>query len=295
MIHVFFDCGSFGSTIEYVLHNYTNHENKINGRILDDGSMHSFKKAYHVTNVNELEGFLVADRTANAVTTPTYPFKEFTLPKLLEFFSTIPSQSTDKKILIYQDGLEQAELNLLFKYHKVCISYIGTGIGIIVGDNQHNLSGWNSSYTHWEQMQTWELREWLSIFYPGFVKEFTTAPVHVSTSDWLVLSNADILYDTKKSLTKIIDYCNLVLEGDIDTFVNDWQLAQKYIVDEYNLLGQIVDCSIANQPLSWEPINIIAEAIVQQRLRAKGYEIQCDGLNTFPTDSETLYKLLEKV
>lgn len=295
MIHVFFDCGSFGSTIEYVLHNYTNHESKIDGRILDDGSMHSFKKEYHVTNTQELDEFLGSNKTANAVTTPTYPFKEFTLPKLVEYFSSIPSWETDKKILIYQDSLEQAELNLLFKYHKVCISYINAGLGILVGDNKHNLSGWNSNYTHWEQMQLWELREWFSIFYPGYIKEFTTAPMHVSAAEWLVLSNADMLYDTKNSLTKIVEHCGLVLEGDLDTFVNQWQLAQQYIVDEYNLLGQIVNCSIANQNLSWKPINIIAEAIVQQRLRANGYEIRCDGLNTFPTDSETLYKLLEKV
>ena len=295
MIHVFFDCGSFGSTIEYVLHNYTNNENKINGRILADGSMHSFKKEYHITNVQELNIFLGNDRTVDAVTTPTYPFKEFTLPKLIEYFSSIPSWITDKKILIYQDGLEQAELNLLFKYHKVCISHIGAGLGILVGDNKHNLSGWNTSYTHWGQMQPWELREWFSIFYPGYVKEFTTAPMHVLESEWLVLSNADILYNTVASFTKIINHCGLVLEGDICAFVKQWQAAQQYIVDEYNLLRQIVDCSISNQSLTWKPVNIIAEAIVQQRLRALGYEIRCDGLNTFPTDSETLYNLLEKV
>jgi hypothetical protein len=257
--------------------------------------MHSFRKAYHVNTTQKLSDFLTTNRDINTVTTPTYPFKEFTLPKILEYFSSIPSWATDKKILIYQDGLEQAELNLLFKYHKVCAGYSNTGIGIIVGDNQHNLSGWNSSYTHWEQMQLWELREWLSIFYPGFVKEFTTASMHVSESDWLVLSNVDILFDTENALTKIINHCGLVLEGDLRTFVTKWQAAQQYIVDEYNLLGQIVDCSIANQNLTWDPIHIIAEAIVQQRLRALGYEIRCDGLNSFPTDSKTLYNLLEKV
>lgn len=295
MIHVFFDCGSFGSTIEYVLHNYTNHESKINARILEDGSMHSFEKEYHVTDAQTLDVFLENDRSANAITTPTYPFREFTLPKIIEHFSTIPSWATDTKILIYQEGLAQAELNLLFKYHKVCCSYVDAGLGIIVGDNRHNLSGWNENYTHWKQMQQWELREWLSIFYPGFVTEFTTARMHVWEPEWLVLTNADLLYDTEKSLTKIINHSGLRVEGDLSAFVKQWRAAQQYIVDEYNLLEQIVDCSIANQSLTWEPINIIAEAIVQQRLRAKGYEIRCDGLNTFPTDSETFHQLLEKV
>ena len=73
------------------------------------------------------------------------------------------------------------------------------------------------------------------------------------------------------------------------------QQAQQYIVDEFNLLDQIVECSITNQPLKWQPINIIAEAIVQQQLRAKGYEIRCDGLDKFPTDAIMFNSLLEKV
>ena len=293
MIHVFFDCGSFGSTIEYVLHNFTNHGIKINADILPDGSMHSFKKEYHVTTVKELDEFLGTDRTVNAISTPTYPFKEFSLPKLIEYFSSIPTWSSDKKILVFQPGLANAELNLLFKYHKVCVNH-GAGLQILIGDNRHNIQGWNSSYTHWTQMHAWELREWFSIFYPGYVTEFITAPMHVC-KHWLVVSNAEILYDTENCLVKIINHCGLKLQGNLGCFVKQWQAAQQYIVDEYNLLEQIVEHTVTKQDLIWKPINIVAEAIVQQRLRSKGYEIQCQGLDQFPNDSKTLYKLLEKV
>jgi len=293
VIHVFFDCGSFGSTIEYVLHNYTNHENKIDGHIMSDGSMHSFKKEYHITDTKQLSDFLSADPGHNSITTPNYPFKEFKLPALIEYFSTVPSWESDKKILIYQQTLEQAELNLLFKYHKVCTSYINAGIGVLFGDNKHNLAGWNQNYTHWSQMQAWELREWFSIFYPGWLNEFTTAPTHVS-NDWLVITNVDVLHDTVNTFGKIIKYCDLEAQGDIKTFVKQWQQAQQYIVDEFDLIEKIVNCSVTDYQFEWAPINIIAESVVQQRLRLQGYEIKCDGLNTFPTDSRTLYKLLEK-
>jgi len=103
-----------------------------------------------------------------------------------------------------------------------------------------------------------------------------------------------MLYDTKLSLIKIINHCGLTPDGDIDSFVTKWQLAQQYVVDEFDLLDHIVDSAINQKDFSWSPTHVIAEAIVQQRLRTCGYEIRCDGLNNFPTDAKTLYNLLEK-
>ena len=294
MIHIFFDCGTFGSTIESVLRNFTNHSMPVDSKILADGSMHSFRKEKHVTRANDLDDFLHETHSDTTITTPTYPFKEFRLPKIIEYFSLIKSWDTDKKVLIFQPDLRACELNLIFKYHKVCNGVINAGLGLIVGDNQHNIVNWNQNYTHWTEMKPWELREWLSIFYPGLVQELIEAQDQV-TDEWLKLTNLDILYNTKESLLKIIDHCGLSNVKDLTEFVKEWQQAQQYIVDEFMLLDRIVECTIANQPLEWQPINIIAEAIVQQRLRAKGYEIRCDGLDKFPTDAIMFNSLLEKV
>lgn len=260
---------------------------------MDDGSMHSFKKEHHITNVKELDDFLGSDRSINAITTPNYPFKEFKLPELIGYFSTIPTWNTDTKILVHQKNLRQAELNLLFKYYKVCTGNVNAGIGVLFGDSEKNWRQWNPAYSHWRQMQPWELREWFSIFYPGAVEEFITAPQHV-TDEWLIIGNDDILYDTQRALETIIEHCGLTTHGDLKNFVKQWQRAQRYIVDEFDLLDQIVQCSIQKQPLKWNPLNIISESIIQQRLRTLGYEIRCDGLNTFSTDSKMLYNLLEQ-
>ena len=53
--------------------------------------------------------------------------------------------------------------------------------------------------------------------------------------------------------------------------------------------------TVNNVLFEWNKVSIISEAIVQQRLRSLGYEIRCDGLNNFPTDSHTLGNLLEEV
>jgi hypothetical protein len=298
MIHIFYDPGSFGSTIESVLRNYTDHSTPIDSRILEDGSMHSYRKNQHVNNVDALNKFLQMAAGSgvinNTITTPTYPYKESKFPAILDQFSSIDSWKTDVKILIFQPDLRACELNLLFKYYKMCCGYINLGLGSIVGENQQNIVNWNKDYTIWSQMKVWELREWLSMFYPVYVQEFVNSQHQVNDS-WLKLTNTDILYHTKESLLKIIDHCGLANTKDLTAFVDEWQQAQQYIVDEFDLLDRIVDCSIDGQPLTWQPINVVSEAIVQQRLRAKGYEIRCDGLDIFPTDAIMFNTLLEKV
>ena len=291
MIHVFYGCGSFGSTIEYVLRNYTGYSTAIDSQILPDGSMHSYQKECHVTQLADLDKLVSASN--QTVTTPIYPFQDLKLPDIILRFSSLPSWKIDKKILIYQPDLGAVELNLLFQYHKVCNgSVLKTGLGIIVGDNRHNITAWNSNYTHWNQMQVWELREWLSLFYPGYAQEIIAAQQQVDHT-WLTISNIEFLTHTESSIKRIIDFCELELQQPIQNFVHSWQRSQRYVQQEFDLLGQIVNSAINNTELVWEPTNIVAESIVQQRLRQKGYEIQCDGLNSFPTSATKLHNLLE--
>ena len=119
------------------------------------------------------------------------------------------------------------------------------------------------------------------------------SPIHV-TSDFLKVTNTDILFNTKESITKIIEFCGLTVNGNLDEFVQHWQSKQQYIVDRFDLLDQIMQKVATQQPFSWAPATIIEEAIIQRRLRGLGFEIRCNNLDDFPTDSESLYNLLEK-
>lgn len=295
MIHVFFDPGSFGSTIEYVIRNHSDHVlGPIDANISIDGSMHLWKKQYHLKDTDTLKTFLNSSKDPNGITTPFYPFKEFKFPTIVNHVSTIPTWNDDTKILIYHGDERDVELNLLFKYHKICNGHeLKMGLDIITGDQSHDLKMWNTEYTHWHQMHPWQLREWISLFYADLLNNSKEAQNYVDSS-WLKISNTDILYNTKDTLEKIISFCNLKIVHPLDMFVDKWQKSQQYIVDEFNLINQIVYCTINNTEFFWEPINIVAESIIQKRLRDLGYEIKCDGLNIFPTDSKTLHKLLKK-
>jgi hypothetical protein len=289
MIHVFFIPGMFGTTIEYVLRTFTKEHDSINGVILADGSMHSYSKELHIYQQNLLDDLKKIQH--DSITTPIYPFKTLHLPEILDYYKLyIDKQS--RSILIHASNLRSAELNILFQYHKICVG-LECGLGIFCDGNAHNIIQWNPAYTSWTEMQLWELREWFSLFYAEWVQEWIQSQNQVS-NNFLKIVNTDLLYDTEPAFIKIIDHCGLTQDGDLGSFVTKWQLAQQYILDEFKLLDQIVESTINQQEFSWQSIHVVAEAIVQQRLRTHGYEIRCDRLNIFPTDSKTLYNLLEK-
>jgi hypothetical protein len=291
MIHVFFVPGMFGTTLEYVLRNYSNERTSVDADVLPDGSMHSFSKEFHPMNKLEVE-YQLKDLASDAITTPIYPFWQAHLPEILEKYTGYINGAS-KEILIHAANTRDAELNMLFQYHKIATGSLQKGLDIFCSGNEHNIVNWNSDYKHWDEMRPWQLREWFSLFYVAWVQEWIESQHQVGT-DFYKVSNIEILENLPQVAREIFQHCDLTESSGLDDFAVHWRTKQQYIMDEFDLLDRVIECTINNVPFSWNLINIIAEAIVQQRLRANGYEIRCDGLNTFPTDSETLYNLLEK-
>jgi hypothetical protein len=292
MIHMFYVPGMFVSTLEYVLRCYTEEYQPIDAEVLDDGSMHGYNRLYHPRNKKTLEDFFQSNAPQDAIISPIYPFREYHLPELLQQYKSYKIES-DNCILIHAQDTRAAELNMLFQYHKIAMGSLNIGMDIFFEANEHNIVAWNKDYTHWSDMQSWQLREWLSLYYVQYVKEWIDSQ-HQVEDNFLLLTNTEILYNTEATVRKIMNFCKLTEKAGLAEFVTHWRSKQQYIVAEFYLLDSIVSTTIGNQPMSWSTINIIAEAIIQQRLRALGYEIHCDGLDVFPTDSQSLYNLLEK-
>ncbi len=291
MIHVLFVPGMFGSTVEYVLRSHTNEYTAIPAQILPDGSMHSFTKKAHNTNSSEFEDVLTSnDKTL--ITTPFYPSKKH---KCHELVSVLLAHAgpLDPKVLIHAETLRDAELNMLFIYYKIVASSLTAGFESLVHNDINDLKQWNSSYTHWNQMKTWEFREFLSISYPCRVADWFGHTDHRDL--FLKVKNVEFLQDTYSTLLKIVQHCRLSPKDSLKNFATEWRQAQQYVVDEFDLIDKLIQATLSNETFSWPKLSIVAEAIVQQRLRALKYNIRCDGLNIFPTDSKTLYNLLEKV
>lgn len=291
MIHIFFVPGMFGSSLEFILRSYTNEYVPVDAEIQSDGSMHSFKKECHPNSIDEITQYCNT-LTDESIITTIYPFRNACFEQILESYNL--NKPGNSNLLIHADSIRSAELNLLFQYYKIAKgSCIQLDLDIFCGNNAHNITQWNKNYSHWSQMKPWELREWFSLFYVKWVQEWIDSYKQVPNT-FLKIKNTDILFDTKNTCLKIIDFCSLTLSNDLDSFINEWISKQQYIVNEFDQLDWIIEHSVDNQEFEWQPLSIISEAIVQQRLRNAGYEIRCDGLDTFPTSSKILYSLLER-
>jgi hypothetical protein len=302
MIHILFVPGTFGTTVQYAVRQFD--KNLIDNRIfyledeliLSDGSMHSFVKTGHYCLLQDLNNFL--DNRIDqdiVITSPIYPMSDAHAEPIIKLFCE--RRPNDKYIFIYVADLDQAEITILAHYHKISTGSLNMTIETICGDNVHNIINWNPNYTHWSQMQLWEIREWFSIFYPAWVQEWIDAKQYIPAT-WISISSKDILADTRSTLLEVINYVggfNLGLTSEFDNFVNTWRPKQQYLLDEHTIIKNIVEFTISNTPYTWKKLNVISEAIVQRRLRDAGYEIKCYDLNEFPTASDDLHQLLELI
>lgn len=290
MIHVFFVPGMFGSMVEMSLRCFTNIDSGIEPLIAEDGSCHTYAKNFHVTDIDKLHDFYTARDVK--ITTPIYPWNTKHLDQILPMFAEkFESWHQDSKILIYAPNQKWAEINMLFQYHKIALNLKRT-LEIFGGKtNIDNIQNWNTNYTHWSQMQSWEYREWLSLFYPSWIQEWIVSPKLV-TKDFLVISNKEILESMSATLHKIFDHCHAALIKPIMDFCQTYVAKQKYVLQEYSLIETILEYTINERPLTWQPISVVGEAILQQKFRQQGYEWYCDGLNVLPTNTRDFQNII---
>jgi hypothetical protein len=302
MIHILFVPGTFGTTVQYAVRQFN--KNLVGHRILrthrklilPDGSTHSFIKSGHYGLLQDLNDFLDNKIDQDiVVTSPTYPMSDAHADTIINLFQKY--RPNDKYVFIYVDSIDQAEITILAQYYKISTGLRNLSIGTLCGNNQHDIINWNPKYTHWNQMQQWELREWFSRFYPAWVQEWIEAKNYVPPS-WLTISSRDILNNTNETFKKIINETgnfNSDFQDEFDDFVDLWRSKQQYILDEHVTIKNIVKFTVDNIPYTWEKLNVISEAIIQRRLRDAGYEIRCYNLNEFPTNSNDLYQLLDHI
>jgi len=285
-IAIYYVPGMFGSTLEYIIRRFSTEYNIEQCNVLKNGSMHGFTKECHLSETNDIINF----QGHRNILTPTYPHRNQSLSDMV---SILNDRLHSKNIYVYANNFRDAEINMLFQFYK--ISESGIGLGIFFDDLTDNIKNWNLEYNHWSDMQHWELRELFSLFYSDWINEWINS-INQINDESLKITNHDILHNTKEITIKLFDYLKLTLtnEHELTEFINEWKSKQLYIQKEYYLLDSIILNTLQNVDYSWKKLSLISEAIIQNRLRIIGYEIKCDGLNDFPTDSKLLYNLLVK-
>jgi len=256
--------------------------------IKTDGSCHTYTKQSHPINSQHIQDLDLSVQ----ITTPIYPFLDHDLDRILnEYRKTVPSFQQDKKILIHAPNQKWAEINMLFQYYKISVG-LNLSLEIFAkGSDQQNIKQWNLNYEHWSEMKRWEYREWLSLLYPECIKKWINSPSLVSHG-YLILSNQEIMESLIASIKKIIEFCDLNIIKSFDKFAAEYIEKQQYILEEYSLIENILECTINKKELTWKPISIVGESILQQKFRQLGYEWYCNDLDELPTNSIDFRELI---
>ena len=133
--------------------------------------------------------------------------------------------------------------------------------------------------------QPWVMREWTSFWlYDVMAESYKHVDGHLSTKD---------LY-TKNVFPELINRLGLTVIVDDATMKHNqsnWIAQQRFHNSQYRCDAWVQDVLTNNNTAS--PCQtMLDEAYVQHCLREQGYEIHCDGLDIFPTNSSDLRELI---
>lgn len=280
MIAIFFPPGAFGSTVEYSLREFGQELRKVSATVTSRGSMHSFVKEFHPLTLEQMKKIRLKEYE---VVTPVYPGNDgldisVAVQKMTEFMPT-------KTVFIHFDTVSQVDRNQLFCYHKI------TNFLKIVLRNK--ASDWNPAYSRVEHMQPYELREALSLLTNQAQSQDYIAVKNQVPATWMCVTPDQILYDFEHTIARIIDYCELTPDPrtNLAEFYAVWFKHQQYILNEFHTVQQIIE-NLNNPDFNWNPVSIMAEAMVQAKLRQQNWEIACYNLNQFPTNIQDLRKVM---
>jgi hypothetical protein len=162
----------------------------------------------------------------------------------------------------------------------------------------------NVIYANWpvdpttpiDQIPVWIQREFLS---------FYLMPAWFDQVEWyhldrwqnpkcITLTMKDLLYNFESSLIKIQEFCNLTFTKDIKemgVYHGQMLQLQKYL-NQDQICHQIVQSVVDDYEFTWSELPLISQSWIQWQLRNLNFEIQCHGLDIFPTSSVQLKKLL---
>jgi hypothetical protein len=109
-----------------------------------------------------------------------------------------------------------------------------------------------------------------------------------------VITVRDLLNNFEETLQKISVFCDIEYVRPIQDLLpfHEQNLKNQKYLHHDALCADIMQAVIGNQDFSWEPLSLLSESWIQWQLRNLGYEIQCHGLDKFPTNSVHLHELL---
>jgi hypothetical protein len=149
------------------------------------------------------------------------------------------------------------------------------------------------------EIPMWIRREFLSFYlmpaWFGQVEWFQ--PDKWSNPKACIVTTKDLLFNFESTLYRIQKHTNIKFLKPVSDLLpaHEQNLKLQKNLTQDQLCSDIIDSVLSGVDFGWEPLPLGSESWVQWELRNRGFEIQCDGLDIFPTNSIQLRELLYSV
>ena len=294
-IPIVFNGGSYGTYVEWLLTTLTT-DWPVMEPFAQGGNSHGFRG----NHLNTMFGWNVY---ANCIDPPLQFVRVH--PKTEETESVTASLETvlsvvDRCIYLYPDR-QSVLLNINNYFSKVWDDWWAYQIKKEIGPDKIYNNWPVSPDTPIENTPIWVQREFLSYY---------LMPAWYDQVEWFhpdtwqhqrcttILVN-ELLDDIEGTLSRIQKDTGLVWTkpvGDILPVHNKMVSLQKYR-NQDKLCQMIVSSTIAGIEFDWadKEVPLASQSYIQWALRKQGYEIECHGLDTFPTNSVKLKSILYRL
>lgn len=148
-----------------------------------------------------------------------------------------------------------------------------------------------------EPIPVWQLREMISFYHQDVYCEMRDTYQPVVHHNVVNVGIKQLVYDFESTLSWLFDQLELPMsrKSQLSVIKDQWLSQQCFIHRDKHCID-FVDAVLTGKNYEFEsPNHFIDEAFVQWKLRNQGFEIRCDGLDKFPTNSLQLKKLLYPV
>lgn len=150
-----------------------------------------------------------------------------------------------------------------------------------------------------ESLPTWVEREFLSLYLmPAWLDQVEFGrPNFPKLPNLLKISIDNLLYNFEDTVSSIQQFCNLQFNRPVSDIIpyHKQNLKLQQFLNQDAVCQQVIKSIKNNIEYQWSKLTIVSEAWIQWQLRNLGFEIQCHGLDIFPTNSVHLKELLYSI
>ena len=294
-VPILYHAGSYGVYLDWCLTTLTTNQ-EIESPLNANGNSHNFKNGHWIRNIEEWRHYISSTNEWNFARLHPKKHRSDDLHQILNEISN----QVNFFIYIYPSD-NTLLLTLNNQFTKVWEDWWK--------DCSQSEELIDKIYANWpidqtttiDQIPNWIKRELLSYYLlPMYFDQLAwSQPNHYNQNNCIVIFVDDLLYDFKNTIFRIVNQAKLTLIKPIDLLVphHTQMLNLQKNINQDRLCKEILDSIVTQKMFDWknQSLTLASESYLQWQLRNLGYELQCHGLDMFPTNSVQLKELLYTV